>query len=421
MTERQQQLGLLIQAGKLLLEYNESSGGIIYALTQTARTFGDEPCHVSVTYLSVTVSFADEPPLLRSVQELRLNAAVRTGIHEVLQSVRLRQIDVVEGLERLNRVVGETPRHSQWLVAVLLGGAACGFARLLAADGGAIAVAGVSTTIGLLVRQELNRRDVTLLALPLAAAFIGAAIGGIAIRLGWTQSPELVLIVPALMLVPGPHLLNGLFDLVDNHLVTSMARLGLAMGILVASALGIVLGARLTLPTGDLPSQSASVPELNLLSDMILAGIATCGFAAYFNVPWRQLGLAAIGGMTGHGVRFLALEHGFPLETATFFGGLVVGAIAACIATSIRAPVAVIAFAGAVTMIPGASFYRALGGALRLAREIGGNGEALAATTLTHACQGLAVVGALGLGLLLAIRLILWIAETRQRASAPVG
>jgi uncharacterized membrane protein YjjP (DUF1212 family) len=421
MTERQQQLEFLIQVGTLLLEYNESSGGIIHALTSTARTFGDEPCHVSVTYLSVTVSFADEPPVLRSVQELRLNAAVRTQIHETLQHVRLRQIDVGNALERLSRVISETPRHPRWLVAVLLGAAACSFARLLAADTGAIVIAGVSTTIGLLVRQELNRREVTLLALPLVAAFIGAVLGGIAIRLGWTQSPDLVLIVPALMLVPGPHLLNGLFDLVDNHLVTSMARLTLAMGILLASALGIVLGARVALPTGDLPSQLASGPELNLLSDMILAGIATCGFAAYFNVPWRQMGLAAIGGMVGHGIRFLALESAFPLETATLFGGLVVGAIAACIASSIRAPVAVLAFAGAVTMVPGSSFYRALGGALRLARENNGNQESLAATTLTHASQGLVVVGALALGLLLGIRVVLWIAESRQVHAAQVG
>lgn len=420
MTERQQQLELLVETGTLLLEYNESSGGIIDALISTARAFGDEPCHVSVTYLSVTVSFASEPPVLRSVKELRLNAAVRTQIHEILQHVRLGQIDVASGLERLNRVVSETPRHPRWVVAVLIGAAACSFARLLAADAGAIVIAGVSTTLGLLVRQELGRRHVTLLALPLTAAFIGGALGGLAIRLGWTQSPDLVLIVPALMLVPGPHLLNGLFDLVDNHLVTSMARLSLAMGILIASALGIVIGARLTLPTGALPSLAAVGPELNLLSDMILAGIATCGFAAYFNVPWRQMGLAAIGGMAGHGVRFLALENGFPLETATFFGGLVVGAVAACIATSIRAPVAVMAFAGAVTMIPGSSFYRALGGALRLARESNGNREELAAMTLSHACQGLAVVGALAIGLILAIRCVLWVAETRgeQGASA---
>jgi len=419
MTERQQQTQLLIQAATLLLEYNESSAGIIDAVTTTARVFS-EPCHVSVTYLAVAISFADERPVLRSVNELRLNAAVRMRIHEVLEQVRLRQIDAVSGLDKLNRVVSETPRHPQWVTAILLGGAGCSFARLLGADGGAIAVVGVSTMIGLLARQELGRRHVTLLALPLTAAFIGAALGGIAIRLGWTQSPELVLVVPALMLVPGPHILNGLFDLIDNQLATGIPRLGLAIGILLASALGIVLGARLTLPLGDLPTQPASDPQLNLFSDMILAGIATCGFAAFFNVPWRQLGMAAIGGMAGHGIRFLMLENGFPLETASFLGGLVVGAVSACIATSIRAPVAAIAFAGTVTMIPGSSFYRALGGALRLARHANGDVETLAASTLAHACQALAVVGALAIGLVLGIRLVLWIAERRQDQGAVI-
>jgi uncharacterized membrane protein YjjP (DUF1212 family) len=418
MTERNQQARLLIQAGTLLLEYNESSAGIISAVTSTARAFGDERCHVPVTYLSVAVAFADEPPVLRSVNELRLNAAVLTRIHEVLQQVRSGQIDTSSGLELLDRVVFETPRHPRWLVAVLFGGAACSFARLLGADGGAIAVAGVSSMLGLLARQELGRRHVGLLALPLTAAFVGSALGGIAVRLGWTQSPELMLLVPALMRVPGPHLLNGLFDLVDNHLVTSVARLVLAFGILLASGLGIVLGARLTLPLGELPTQPPGGPELTLLSDMLLAGIATCGFAAFFNVPWRQMGLAAIGGMVGHGVRFLTLENGFPLETASFFGGLVVGAIASCVATSIRAPVAVLAFAGAVTMVPGSSFYRALGGALRLARQGDGDLQALAATTLGHACQGLVVVGGLALGLLLGIRLVLRVADSRPELSA---
>jgi len=418
MTERQQQTRLLIQAATLLLEYNESSAGIIEAVTSTAGAFGAEPCHVSVTYLGVAISFADERPVFRSVKELRLNAAVRIRIHELLQQVRTRQIDAASGLELLNRVVSETPRYPPWIVAVLLGGAGCSFARLLGADSGAIAVTGVSTMLGLLARQELGRRNVTLLALPLTAAFIGAALGGIAIRLGWTQSPELVLVVPALMLVPGPHILNGLFDLIDNQLETSIPRLGLATGILLASALGIVLGARLTLPLGELPTQTAVDLNLNLFSDMILAGIASCGFAAFFNVPRRQLCMAAIGGMAGHGVRFLMLENEFPLETASFVGGLVVGTFSAWIATSIRAPVAAIAFAGTVTMIPGSSFYRALGGALRLAREANGSAQAIAASTLAHACQALAVVGALAIGLVLGIRMVLWVAERQQDQSA---
>jgi uncharacterized membrane protein YjjP (DUF1212 family) len=420
MTDRQSQSQFLIQAGASLLEYNESSGAIIAALVSTAKALTREPCHVVVSYRGLAVSVGDAAPVLRTVKELRLNAEVQTRIHGVLDEVRAGRIDAAAGLARLELIERDTPRHSRWLVALLLGGAAGSFARLLGADAAAMAVAGISTAIGFLIRQELGRRHVSLLALPLAAACIGALLGGIAIRLGWTRSPELVLVVPALMLVPGPHLLNGLFDLVDNHLPMSLSRLGLAMGILLASALGIVLGVRMTLPSADFPEQLSFGPDLNLLSDMLLAGIATCGFASFFNASWYHLAKAAIGGMTGHGLRFLALQNGFELETATFFGGLAVGAISAWMARTSRAPVAVIAFAGAVTMIPGPSFYRALGGALRLARLTHDNQPGLVAGTLGQAFQACAVVSGLALGLVLGIRAIMWLLEARNEKIVPL-
>ncbi len=113
--------------------------------------------------------------------------------------------------------------------------------------------------------------------------------------------------------------------------------------------------------------------------------------------------------MAGHGLRFLALEAGLPVETATFFGGLVVGAVSAWMARSTRAPapVAVIAFAGAVTMVPGSNLYRALGGALQLARLADGSDPTLAATTLSQGLQGAVIVAALALGLVLGTRLVL--------------
>src|SRR5262249_23700216 len=209
----------------------------------------------------------------------------------------------------------------------------------------------------------LGRRHFSLLALPLTAALVGAVLGGVAIRLGWTRTPELVLIVPALMLVPGPHLINGVMDLIDNYLPMSLARLGLAAGILLASALGIVLGVELTLPGPLLPEQGASADHLNLVSDVVLAGIVTCGFAVVYNTTRGQLGMAALGGMVGHGFRYLALEAGSSLVVATFLGGLAVGVVSAWMARSRKTPVAVIAFAGAVTMMPGLHMYRALAGA----------------------------------------------------------
>jgi uncharacterized membrane protein YjjB (DUF3815 family) len=186
----------------------------------------------------------------------------------------------------------------------------------------------------------------------------------------------------------------------------SVARLGLATGILLASALGIVLGVELTLPGPVFAEQRSGADRLNLLSDMVLAGTVTCGFAVFYNTAWRHLWMAAVGGMVGHGLRFVAMEAGLRLEAATFFGGLAVGAIAAGMVRSSKTPVAVIAFAGAVTMIPGFNLYRALSGALQLARAPDMADAGLATATSGAALQACVVIAGLVLGLILGTRLV---------------
>jgi uncharacterized membrane protein YjjP (DUF1212 family) len=414
MSARRRQADLLLQAGRLLLEYNESTAAIHRALTSTARALTGETCHVAVSYAGVAVGLAGEGLGMESAGELRYNTAVQARVHEILAQVRLGRIDAEEALARLGRVVAETPRHARWLAALALGAAAAGLAGLLGADLGAAAVAGLATALGLLARQELGRRHFSLLALPLTAALIGAVLGGLAIRLGWTRTPELVLVVPALMVVPGPHLINALMDLIDNYLPMSLARLGLATGILLASAAGIVVGVELTLPDAIPAGQAPSADHLNLVADVALAGVVTCGFAVFYNTAWPELWMAILGGMTGHGLRFVALEAGCRLEAATFLGGLAVGMISAWMAWSRKVPVAVIAFAGAVTMIPGLSLYRALVGALQLARrEDAADAEAVAGT-VGNALQGSLVVSGLALGLILGARAVLALAGRRD-------
>jgi uncharacterized membrane protein YjjB (DUF3815 family) len=90
----------------------------------------------------------------------------------------------------------------------------------------------------------------------------------------------------------------------------------------------------------------------------------------FYNTIWRQVGIATVGGMVGHGLRFLALQAGCKLESATFLGGIAVGVVSGWVTRSGKTPVAVIAFAGVVTMMPGLHIYRALGDALQLARSM---------------------------------------------------
>jgi len=403
---RQLQLELLGHSGRLLLEYDESTGAIHRALRATARALTQDVCDVAVAYGGVTVSLGGEGPLVMPVRELRYNTALQARLHAILQQVRRGELEADAALDQVQRAEAETPRHSRWLTVVLLGVAAVGLAALLGADASAVMVAGVATGLGLVARQELGRRHFSLLTLPLTAAFIGAVLGGIATRLGWTQTPGLAVIVPSLVLVPGPHLINGLLDLIDNYLPMSIARLVLATAILLASALGIVVGIELTLSEPLAGNQGTTADRLDVFSDMLLAGIVTCGFAVYYNTPWVLVALAALGGMARHGLRFLALEAGSAMEAAIFLGGLAVGVVSAWIARSTKTPVAVIAFAGAVTMMPGVQIYRALGGALQLARLKNATGVATIAETLGDASQACLVVSALALGLIVAARIV---------------
>jgi uncharacterized membrane protein YjjP (DUF1212 family) len=414
MSARRSQLELLAHAGRLLLEYNESTGEIHRALTATARVLTQETCNVAVAYGGVTMSLGNDGPLLMPVRELRYNTALQVHIHSILHQVRGGELPPDAALAQLRRADADTPRHSRWLSILVLALAAASLAGLLGADVGAVIVAGLATALGLLARQELGRRHFYLLTLPFTAALIGAVLGGLTIRLDWTRTPGLALIVPSLMLVPGPHLINGLLDLIDNYVPMSIARLGLATGILLASALGIVLGIELTLSVSLLGEQAVSTGHLNVFSDMLLAAIVTCGFAVFYNTPWPQVGMAALGGAVGHGLRFLALEGSWRLEAATVLGGLAVGVVSAWIARAKGVPVAVIAFAGAVTMMPGVQMFRSLAGALQIARL----GEAVDLSTVTgtlgDASLACLVVSALALGLIIGAKTVLVVAGERD-------
>jgi uncharacterized membrane protein YjjP (DUF1212 family) len=397
---------LLAHAGRLLLEYNDSTKDIHRTLENTSRALTSEKCDLVVSYGGVAVSLGGNGPLLMPVRELRYNAALQARVHSILAHVCDGTLGPSAALVQLQQVEANTPRHPRWLAAVLLGLAASGLAKLLGGDNGAVLIAGLSTALGLAARQWLGRRKYNLLMLPLTAAFIGAVLGGLAIRLGWTQTPGLVLIAPSLMLVPGPHLINGLLDVVDNFMPIGIARLGLALSILLACALGIVVGMKITLPVLPMAEEGMKANQLNLLSDMVLAGIVTIGFAVFYNAAWLHVGLATVGGMIGHGLRYMALEVGWNLDAATFLGSFAVGLVAAWIARSYKLPVAVVSFAGAVTMMPGIQMYRALGGALRLARAHAGADSADVARTVGYALQACLVVAALAMGLVLAARIV---------------
>ena len=396
-------LRFLHVSARLLLEYNVGSSSLERSIERVARHVGVN-VQTIVGYREVTLVIADGRDLHARAPELRINVAVSAGALHVIDELCVDRIGLGEATTSLETLERLAPRHGRWVVAVLFGLAASAIAWLLRADEGAIAVSGVSSALGLIARQELARRSVILFTQPFAAGLIGAALGGLAIRLGWTETPGICLIVPALMLVPGPHLINSANDMLENHIQTGVCRLGLAMGILIATALGVALGGWLTLGPVTLSVSPSEAVSLTLPLDVALAGVAACGFSAFYNAPWRVLWVSILCGMVGHGLRYMCLDH-LSVEISTLFACLAIGLIANASADRLRLPFSAVAFAGAVPMMPGVFMYQSIAGAMRLSAAGTAADPALAAATLALSFKSVFVVGAMAIGLLLGARL----------------
>jgi uncharacterized membrane protein YjjP (DUF1212 family) len=396
-------LRFLQSSARILLEYNVRSKSLERAIDRIARHVGVS-VQPAVGYREATLALADGRGIHVRAPELRINVAVSAGALTVIDKLCLGRIGLDEATKSLETLERLAPRHQRWVVVALFGLAASALAWLLRADWGAIVVSGLSSAVGLIARQELARRPVILYAQPFAAGLIGAAIGGMAIRLGWTATPGFCLIVPALMVVPGPHLINSVNDMLDNHIQTGLCRLALATGILIATALGVVLGGWLTLGPATLSTSPSEATPLTLSLDMALAGLAACGFGAVYNAPWRVLWVSIVCGMVGHGLRYVGADH-LGISSSTLLACLAIGLIANTAAMRMHLPFSALAFAGAVPMMPGVFLYQSIAGAMRLSAEGTAADPALAAATLALSAKSAFVVGAMAIGLLMGARI----------------
>lgn len=416
---REDALALLQRAAQLLLEYNMRSASLLQHLEALAQALG-VACRVRVDYRAVTLYLPDGRQRHVQAPELRINIAINGAVIRILDALCAGRMLLTETQAALDAVETDCERHNRWLLALIFGFGAGALAWLMSGDAAAIAVVALSSALGLLARQELAKHHVLLFALPFSAALVGSLLGGYVIFLGWTHTPGICLIVPALMLVPGPHMINGLYDIIENHLQTGIPRLGLATGILIAAAMGIFLGGWLTLGMTTVPPHRGAPADIGLALDVVLAGFAACSFGAFYNAPWRVLWTSIACGMAGHGLRYLCLQAGMPLEIATLFACTAIGVMAGIFALRQRISFAAIAFAGAVPMMPGVLIFQGFAGAMQISFAGQAAALPLIAETFAYLFKAAFVVGAMGLGLLVGSRLADWAgALLARRAGIP--
>ncbi|MBV8397798.1 MAG: threonine/serine exporter family protein, partial [Acetobacteraceae bacterium] len=143
----------------------------------------------------------------------------------------------------------------------------------------------VSAGAGALLRRALGRLSANLFLQPFCAAFLAGAIGAVAVRWNLSSSLRLIAVSPCMVLVPGPHVLNGSLDFLNGRIALGAGRFVYAGLIVLAIAVGLLLG--LALLGVSLPEDPAgrAVP---LWQDVLAAGVAVAAYSVFFSTPLQM-------------------------------------------------------------------------------------------------------------------------------------
>jgi uncharacterized membrane protein YjjB (DUF3815 family) len=217
-------------------------------------------------------------------------------------------------------------------------------------------------------------------------------------RFQLVSMPHLVAVCPCMVLVPGPHFLNGAIDLARTRVALGACRIGYASLITLVISVGLLAG--LSLGGRDLPASSPA-GTIPLGYDVIAAGVAVAAYGTFFAMPWRMLPIPIAIGMLAHASRWLVIvQSGGSAETGALVACFLVGAIVTPVADRLRMPFAAFAFASVVSLIPGVYVFRMASGLLNLIAPGHGPPPEVLLGTMVDGATALLIIVAMAFGLI---------------------
>jgi uncharacterized membrane protein YjjP (DUF1212 family) len=268
-----------------------------------------------------------------------------------------------------------------------------------ALDATSLLLIAASAAIGALVRRWLSSFSNNPLIQPLCAALIAGIVAAAASRFQLSDAIALVAFCPCMVLVPGPHILNGASDLARTRIALGIARLAYAGLIVLLICAGGLFGYAAVGANLAIAEPSPPVP---LVIDVIAAGCAVASFGTYFSMPWRLLAFPIAAGMVAHAARWaLIAVAGTNAATGALVASMLVSVLVTPVVDRLHLPFAALAFSAVVSLMPGFFLFNAATGLVELV-SIGPSAPATLLTSIAaNGATAFLIILAMTFGLIL--------------------
>lgn len=231
-------------------------------------------------------------------------------------------------------------------------------------DATSLLLIAASAAAGALVRRWLASFSSNPLIQPLCAALIAGIVAAAASCLQWPIATALVAFCPCMVLVPGPHILNGAIDLARTRIALGGTRLAYAGVVVLLICTGGLFG--FTAGGASLAIAEPS-PPVPLVIDVIAAGCAVAAFGSFFSMPWRLLAFPIAIGMLAHAARWALISvAGSSAPAGALVACILVSVLATPVVDRLHLPFAAVAFSAVVSLMPGFYLFNAATGIVEL-------------------------------------------------------
>ena len=214
----------------------------------------------------------------------------------------------------------------------------------------------LSAGVGALLRRLTAKVSTNLYSQVLVASIFTGVFGSLAHAYQFSPANVFLFLCPCMILVPGPHLLNGIFDIARGDVGIGQSRLMYAITIILVICIGLV---------SSLVFHNQSLTQYAITNDLPLPYylLAVCGavaaYGSFFSMSWRDIIIPVFIGAVAFLPRYyLVFVAGYSAVMGVFIASLIAGFIAALLATKTRLPFAALAFSSVVAMIPGSYLFR---------------------------------------------------------------